>query len=87
MHANILFRSPSIPNNGQFYIPIEVTSEADVKPLFAMQTALENFGFEEPLDKIASFIHTNSLFAAVLSSNIYPVLLPVDHLAIYQTWS
>ena len=80
------FRSPSIPNDGRFYIPIEVTSDTDRKSLDAMQTALEDFGFEEPLISIASFIYTSALFTAVLSSKIYPVLAPAQYLAVYQTW-
>ena len=80
------FQSPPIPSDGRFYIPIEVTSNADVKSLNVMQAVLEEFGFGGPLSRLAYFIHTSPHFAAVLSSKIYPVLYPTEYYAVYQTW-
>ena len=51
-----------------------------------MQSALEDFGFEQETRNLACFINGTKVFASTLQSNIYPVLSPVESFGVYQTW-
>jgi len=86
-HAHVYQDCPTVEAESLFYIPVEVQSDDDRSILDNMQTTLEGFGLGRAVNEVARFIHTSALFTSTLTfGKMYPVLEPITHLAIYQTW-
>ena len=78
--------SPPVPEDCNFYIPVEIKEDDDIATLEGIQAALASFGFQKPAREIAMFIQESPTFTSNLQSNLYPLLYPKGRTAVYQSY-